>query len=74
MLDWLLGKEGRWDDVIARWDRFIALEPKNANAYLERAGTHRHKGDMRAALADLKSACDLGNGNACQILASQAAR
>lgn len=73
-LDWLLAKNGRWDDVIGRWNQFIALEPRNANAYLERAGSHRHKGDMRSALSDLKSACDLGNGNACQILASQTKR
>ena len=67
-LDWVLGKSGRWDEVVAHWNDFIELEPKNATAYLERAGTYRHKGNMPAAIGDLETACKLGNGNACQII------
>lgn len=66
-LDWVLARDHRWDEVVAYWNKFIQIEPDNANAYVERAGTFRHKGNMAAALADLKKACDLGNGNACQI-------
>ena len=50
------------------WTRFLALEPGHADAYLERAGTHRHAGNAEASRADLKKACDLGNQKACQIL------
>jgi len=67
MLDQLLAKKGQWDDIIASWDRFIALEPDNAGAYLERAGTYKHQGDMTHAMADLKKACELGSEKACGI-------
>jgi len=73
-LDWVFAQTQRWDDIIALWDRFLREEPDNANAYLERAGAFRHKGDMPAAVNDLKTACRLGNGNACQYLERAAVR
>jgi tetratricopeptide (TPR) repeat protein len=73
-LDWVLARDRRWDEVVAHWNTFIQLEPKNANAYLERAGAFRRKGDMASAVADLKKSCDLGNGNACQIVERQGGR
>ncbi len=73
-LDWILARDRRWDEVVSHWNRFIQIEPGNANAYIERAGTFRHKGNMVAALEDLKKACDLGNSNACQIHNREASR
>lgn len=67
LIDWLLARQRAWDEIIAYWDRFIALEPNNAAAYLERAGAYRHKGDMQRALADIDKACGLGNQQACAI-------
>jgi tetratricopeptide (TPR) repeat protein len=67
MLDHLLAREGKWEEVLAYWDRYLALEPDNADAYFERAGTYRHKGDMNKAFADLKRACELGNQEACRL-------
>jgi tetratricopeptide (TPR) repeat protein len=54
----------------------LALYPQSpsVNAYLERAGAFRRKGDMPAALDDLKTACRLGNGNACQFYERAAVR
>lgn len=65
-LDALLFKKKRLDEIIELWTRFIALEPSNADAYLERGGTYFHKGDIPSALGDAKRACELGNGQACQ--------
>jgi len=67
MMDYLLASQQRWDEIIAYWDSFLSVEPGNGEAYLERAGANRHKGDMQSALADLKTACDLGNKQACEI-------
>jgi tetratricopeptide (TPR) repeat protein len=73
-LDWVLAQTQRWDDILTHWNRFLRDEPDNANAYLERAGAFRRKGDMPAALDDLKTACRLGNGNACQFYEPAAVR
>jgi tetratricopeptide (TPR) repeat protein len=68
MMDYLLASQQKWDEIIEQWNAFLNLEPNNRDAYLERAGAYKHKGDMQNALADLKSACDRGNGKACGIL------
>jgi len=67
-LDHLLAKRREWDTIIANWDRFLQYEPENGKAYLERAGAKRRGGDMRAALVDVRKACDLGVQEACGIL------
>jgi len=67
MMDYLLASQQRWDEIIEYWNRFLSLESDNGDAYLERAGASRHKGDMQSALADLKMACNLGNKKACDI-------
>lgn len=71
-LDYQLSIRGKWDEVIGCWDRFLALEPENGEAYLERAGAHKHKGDKKSAFADLRRACDLGKAEACKILYREA--
>jgi tetratricopeptide (TPR) repeat protein len=68
-LRWLLSEKGDWDAIIQRWDAFLALEPLNGDAYLERGGAYHRKGDEEAALADARKACDLGNGKGCEIVA-----
>ncbi len=65
-LDELLIREGKLDEIIGLWDRFIKLEPGNANAYLERGGTYFRKGDRASALKDATRACELGNAEACR--------
>ena len=65
MLDYLLAKERKWPDIIPYWDRFLALEPEHAAAYLERAGTHYHNKDLTSSLRDLERGCELGNKEAC---------
>jgi tetratricopeptide (TPR) repeat protein len=68
VLDYLLSAQQKWDEILDNWNKFLVLEPNKAEAYLERAGTYKHKGDMKSALLDLKQACDLGNPKACMIL------
>ena len=62
----ILGKQSKWDEILPYWDQYIALEPNNALAYLERGGTYFRKGDLVDATADAKKACDLGNQEGCQ--------
>lgn len=69
-VDWILAKQGKWDEVVQHWDRFLADNPESGDGYLERAGTYRHKGDMTAARADLDTACRLGQEKACALLKS----
>ena len=58
----------QYDRIIGYWDRFLALEPNHAQAYLERGGTKHHKGDQPGSQADLKKACELGSAKACEYL------
>jgi tetratricopeptide (TPR) repeat protein len=66
-IDYILASRGDWPTIIGHWDRLIALEPDNAEAYLERGGAYHHKGDAAEALADARKACDLGLAKACNI-------
>jgi len=60
-------KQGRFDESIEVWTKFLRLDPGNADAYLERAGTCYRKRDLARALADAKKSCELGNSNGCKL-------
>ncbi|MEO7743486.1 MAG: tetratricopeptide repeat protein [Usitatibacter sp.] len=66
--DRLLARQKRWDEILAMWDRYIAREPRDAEAYFERGGTYFNKGEMAAALADAEKACKLGKVQACTMV------
>lgn len=68
-IDWLLFQDQRYDDIIAHWDTFLALQPDHADGHFQVAGTYKHKGDMDKAMEHLRRACDLGQQEACGILA-----
>lgn len=68
LIDRLLGRGNRWDEIIDFWNQYISLVPDNAKAYYERGGTYYHKGDLNSALKDLRKACSLGLKVACQKL------
>ena len=59
-------QDKEWDRIISYWNAFLALEPENARAYLERSGTYYHKRDFARSLEDLKQACDLGSKEGCK--------
>lgn len=60
-IDGILARSKDWDAIIAYWDRFIELHPDVSRAYVERAGTYYHNGDMKAAVRDLKVAAGMGD-------------
>ncbi len=68
LIDWLLIKQRAYDEIITYWDRFIARHPDNGRAFLERAGTNYHKGDLAAARHDARRALALGNTDAQGLL------
>jgi tetratricopeptide (TPR) repeat protein len=52
-------RNNRRDDALAAYDRLIALDPANADAYYERSALHVGLGDTLAARADLARAFEL---------------
>jgi tetratricopeptide (TPR) repeat protein len=60
-IDWLLARERKWDQIIAYWDQYIALDPNESWAYVERGGAYYHKGDIKQAVHNAKIAADMGN-------------
>ena len=74
MIDDLLARDNRWDDIVAYWNTFLRANPQHAEAFLERAGTYHHQGNQPKALADLKKACDLGLKKACELYTREKSR
>jgi tetratricopeptide (TPR) repeat protein len=60
-----LAASGRFADVVAIWDRFIARHPTDPRPYVERAGAKWHRGLKEEAIADMQEACRLGMSKAC---------
>lgn len=56
-------KTGRRDDALVAYDRLIALDPKNADAYYERSEIHVGRGDSLAARADRARAFEFAPDN-----------
>jgi len=67
LADWILQHQGRWDEIIARWTRFIDTHPSNGRAFFERSGAHHHKGADDAARRDVEQGCALQHEPACQL-------
>lgn len=70
MVDWLLFRERQLERIIAHWDDFISRHPDSSRAFLERAGTHFHKGDLAAARRDAQTAAEMGNVKAQELARS----
>jgi tetratricopeptide (TPR) repeat protein len=51
-----LGATGRYDAALTEIDAAIRLQPLNPEAYHNRAVIHERKGDVRAAIADYRTA------------------
>lgn len=68
VLDRVLARQQRWDEIAACWTRMIELHPDNAHARLARGGAYSRKGDRLRALADAREACRLGEPRACELL------
>lgn len=66
--NWLYARRRQWHKIIALWDRYLSRHPRDADAYLARAGAFRRAGDTDASRADLDRACRYGADFACDIL------
>ena len=62
-LDYVLARQGEFDEIVGHWDVYLALVPGDSRAYVERGGAYFHKGDMQNAVANAKVAADMGNSN-----------
>ncbi len=53
-----------------RYTQALRFDPKNADAYLGRAGAYLRMGDAARGIEDLNRACGMGNTQACERLKS----
>jgi tetratricopeptide (TPR) repeat protein len=65
--NYVLSKRKDWVKIISYWDKYIALHPEDARAYVERSGAYYYSHNLEAALRDAKHAADLGNENGKRI-------
>lgn len=65
--DRILSQQRRWDETVEMWNRYLRVVPGDAEAHFERGGTHFHRKDFAAALADAARACELGKAEACPM-------
>jgi len=65
--DRLLARDKRWDEILPLWNEYLRAVPNDAEAHFERGGTYFHKGDLEAARADARKACELGHKRACTM-------
>lgn len=66
-VDRILAREKRWDEILPLWNEYLRAVPNDAEAHFERGGTYSHKGDLEAARADARKACELGHKRACTM-------
>jgi len=62
--------KGKYDLAIADYSAQIANNQKHDKAYYMRGVDYANKRNMEKAIPDFQKACDLGNGLACQRLAT----
>lgn len=67
LIDMVLFKRNEFDKILKYWQQYIALFPKDSRGYLERSGTYYHMQRLQLALADAKTAVDLGSAQAKDI-------
>lgn len=61
LIDYILAFDEDWDNIIKYWSQYIALNPNDGHAYVERGGAYYRSGNLRAAVTDAKTSADLGN-------------
>ena len=64
----ILGRTGRWDEIIACWSLLLERIPYNGPARLARGAAYSQKDDRERALADLREACRLREAEACEAV------
>ncbi|HKC14335.1 MAG TPA: thioredoxin family protein, partial [Vicinamibacteria bacterium] len=64
--DYLLGRLGRWDEVIACWTGALERNSSSGKAYLARARALGQKGLRGLSRSDADKACSLGESEGCR--------
>jgi tetratricopeptide (TPR) repeat protein len=64
-LDYALAKQRRFADVVEMWTSYLAANPSDGKAHLERGGALFQLGRRDEARADAKAACELGVSEGC---------
>jgi thioredoxin-like negative regulator of GroEL len=64
--DYLLGRLGRWDEVIACWTGALERNSSSGKAYLARARALQQKGLRGLSQSDADKACTLGESEGCR--------
>jgi tetratricopeptide (TPR) repeat protein len=67
-LDYALGKAQRLDEALELWNQYLARNPEDGRAYMERAGTFNHLHRRPETMADLEKACEFGVTEGCARL------
>lgn len=67
LIDMVLFKRNEFDRILNYWQQYIAIFPKDGRGFLERSGTYYHMQRIELAMADAKTAMDLGNVKAKKI-------
>lgn len=62
---WIHGQRKQWDQGLALWDRYLALQPTDGRGYYERSFFKRAGGNPKGFMDDLQRACTLGYHKAC---------
>ena len=69
--EWLHYDKGEYNKAIADYNKAIELNPKDADAYNNRAIAYYHKGNIEKACADARKACNLGMCKLYRLLQSK---
>lgn len=65
---WLYAKLGKYEQALSDYTESIKIDPKKAESYRARGLIYGSLGKSRRAESDLNKACELGEGEACDLL------
>tara|TARA_R110001583_G_scaffold15292_6_gene63024 strand:+ start:8388 stop:9989 length:1602 start_codon:yes stop_codon:yes gene_type:complete len=68
LMDNLLTRRQRWDDMVALWDGYISRFGETQDALLARANAYFAKQEYQAAMADASKAAELGAPTAAGLI------
>lgn len=63
--NFILLAQKRYADCLDLWNRYLRVVPGDMEAHYERSRAHFYLGDIAAAHADARRACELGKAEAC---------
>ena len=61
LIDMVLFKKNQFEQILKYWQEYMNIYPRDSRAYLERSGTYYHMQRLDLAMADAKTAMNLGS-------------